>query len=147
MYDYIDRPLASLEDGPRFLVWAMRHWVQTMDQRRCPACAIGPAFVKWRMMPGRAPFQAMMTALNMHGLRNICFAPVCCDHVCEDEAMLLGLIVGVRHRTPEKMAEALALIVDKDQVKPLLDAMLRLTDTMAEAQILPDKAARSTSRR
>lgn len=142
MYEYIDRPVETLADGPHFLVWAMRRWVQAMHDRRCPGCVIGPAFAKWRMMPGLAPFQAMMAILNIHALRNLRFGPVCCGPVSEDEAVLLTLITGVRGRSAEEMAETLALIVNGDQVQSLHDALFRLADAMAIVKILPETAPR-----
>lgn len=144
MYEYVDRPVAGLESGNRFLIWAMRHWVQAMHERHCPPCVIGPAFVKWKMVAGLAPFQAMMATLNMHALRDINFAPAQCGLVSEDEAMLLAMIGGIGGRSPGAMAETLALIIDEEQVKPLQDAMLLLSDAMAQAHILPDRAARTT---
>ncbi|TNE42258.1 MAG: hypothetical protein EP321_16565 [Sphingomonadales bacterium] len=142
MYEYIDRPVETLADGPHFLVWAMRRWVQAMHDRRCPACVIGPAFAKWRMMPGLAPFQAMMAILNIHALRNLRFGPVCCGPVSEDEAMLLTFITGVRGRSSEEMAETLALIVERDQVQSLQGVLSRLADAMATVKILPEIASR-----
>ena len=143
MYRYIDRPVAGLEDGPHFLIWAMRRWVESMHERRCPSCVIGPIFAKWRMMAGLAPFQAMMATLNRHGLRAICFAPACCGQVSEDEAMLLGLILDAPRRPAPDMAEALAMVVEPEQASALQRQMQTLAGAMNRAGILPGKAPRS----
>lgn len=139
MYDYLDQPVANLDHGGRFLIWSMRHWVQAMHERQCPACVIGPAFMKWRIMPGLAPFQTMMATLNLHARHDISFAPCRCAHVSEDEALLLGLIAGTRRRTAEAMTETLALVVNEDRVGTLRDSIAALAEIMAGASIIPGK--------
>lgn len=44
MYDFLDRPLTSLDHGGRFLVWSTRSWVQAAGNRKCPASVIARAF-------------------------------------------------------------------------------------------------------
>jgi len=141
MYEYLDQPVARLDHGGRFLIWAMRHWVQAMHDRQCPACVIGPAFVKWRIMPALGPFQTMMATLNMHALGDLNFAPCRCAHVSEDEALLIGLIAGARHRTVEMMTETLELVVAADRAEPLRDSIAAISEIMAEAGIIPGKPA------
>ena len=36
MYDLIDRPVMQLAPGGRFLVWAMRGWIQSATRGHCP---------------------------------------------------------------------------------------------------------------
>ncbi len=139
MYDYLDQPVAHLDHGGRFLVWSMRHWVQAMHNRQCPACVIGPTFAKWRIMPALAPFQTMMATLNIHALHDLSFAPSRCSHVSEDEALLIGLIAGSRQRSAADMSATLALVVSGDRVEPLRDSIAALGEIMAEAGIIPGK--------
>lgn len=141
MYDYLDQPVARLDHGGRFLIWAMRHWVQAMHDRQCPACVIGPAFVKWRIMPALGPFQTMMATLNMHALHDLNFAPCRCATVSEDEALLIGLIAGVGQRTSEEMTRIAALVVADDKVEQLRDSIAALGEIMTEAGIIPGKPA------
>jgi len=44
MYDLIDRPVMQLAPGGRFLVWAMRGWIQSATRGHCPPGALAPAF-------------------------------------------------------------------------------------------------------
>jgi len=141
MYDYMDQPVARLDHGGRFLIWAMRHWVQAMQDRQCPACVIGPAFVKWRIMPALGPFQTMMATLNLHALNDLSFAPCRCAIVSEDEALLLGLIADARQRTGEETTRIAALVVTRDRVEQLRDSIAALGEIMTEAGILPVKPA------
>ncbi len=139
MYEYLDQPVAHLDHGGRFLIWAMRHWVQAMHDRQCPTCVIGPAFVKWRITPALGPFQTMMATLNIHALNDLNFAPCRCTHVSEDEALLIGLIASIRTQGVERMAETLALVVAQDQTDPLRDSIAAIGGIMAEAGIIPGK--------
>src|SRR3546814_8813655 len=36
MYAFVDRPVESLCNGGRFLLWAMRAWVSAAERGRCP---------------------------------------------------------------------------------------------------------------
>ncbi|OYW90659.1 MAG: hypothetical protein B7Z13_14355 [Caulobacterales bacterium 32-67-6] len=144
MYDYLDQPVARLDHGGRFMIWSMRHWVQAMQERQCPACVIGPTFMKWRIMPGLAPFQTMMATLNLHARHDLSFAPCRCVHISEDEALLIGLIAGTRQRTVDAMTETLALVVTRDHVATLRDSIAALADIMARASLLPGKPAPAT---
>ena len=36
MYSFVDRPVASLCNVGRFLLWAMRLWVHAAERGRCP---------------------------------------------------------------------------------------------------------------
>ena len=141
MYDYLDQPVARLDHGGRFLIWAMRHWVQAMHDRQCPACVIGPAFAKWRIMPALGPFQTMMATLNLHAQHDLSFAPCRCAIVSEDEALLIGLIASARQRAGEDMMGVAALMVAGDKAGQLRDSIAALGEIMTEAGIIPGKPA------
>ena len=41
MYAYLDRPIATLDEGGKILVWAMRQWMAAISKRSCPVAALG----------------------------------------------------------------------------------------------------------
>ncbi|MET0137043.1 MAG: hypothetical protein ABW192_01520, partial [Sphingobium sp.] len=85
MYEFVDRPITSLDHGGRFLVWTLRNWVRALSDGYCPAAAVGPAFAKWEMMAAFPPFHRMLSVLNIHGLETIAVAPIDCRSVSEHE--------------------------------------------------------------
>ncbi|MFD1958796.1 hypothetical protein ACFSHP_06325 [Novosphingobium panipatense] len=104
MYQYVDRPLTSLDEGCRFLVWSMRAWVTAIAQRRCPAHVLAPAFARWRMIGGLQPFNRVMVLLNRDALETLAFCPMGCSHVSEHEAVILELVTSLRDRGPSPRA-------------------------------------------
>jgi len=148
MYDFVDRPITSLDPGGRFLIWTLRSWVKALAEGRCPAAAIGPAFAKWRMMTAFPPFHRMLTVLNAHGLQSFRVAPVGCRSVAEDEAVFLSLVNELGQAKPRMVRDTLALLVQEAHVGSMLAALSVLGAAMKEAGIFPGKprAISGTSR-
>lgn len=143
MCDFVDRPVATLDNGDRFLVWATRNWVQAMGERRCPTSAIGPAFLKWRVDRALPDFHMAMMILNKEGLLTLHFAPARCPHVSEDEAMLLQLFRSVRDDNGSRVTDMLKLLVEEQAVPALLTALARVSIRLGVAGLLPAVPARS----
>ena len=141
MYDFVDRPVTSLDPGGRFLIWTLRNWVKTLSEGRCPAAAVGPAFVKWHMMPALPAFHRMLTLLNVHGLQMFRVAPVECRSVAEYEAVFLSLVNGLGQGRLVILRDTLSLLVEEAHVSTALAALAALGGTMKEAGIFPGKPA------
>ncbi|MFC0685144.1 hypothetical protein [Novosphingobium clariflavum] len=137
MYQYVDRPLSTLDEGCRFLVWSMRAWVTTLSQRRCPAESLAPAFARWRMIGGLQPFHRAMLMFNRDALETFAFCPMACDHVSEHEAVILELVSSLRDRGAQATRETLELVVQEDAVGDLLETLSKLGAAMAIAGIFP----------
>lgn len=137
MYDYIDRPVMSLDRGGRFLVWATRSWVRTLHQGRCPATIIGPAFAQSKMIRGLAPFHRTMLLLNAHANETLRVRNLNCCQVSEHEALIIGLVRGMRYLRPEMIHGTVSLIIDPDQIPVLLENLSALASAMEMAGILP----------
>lgn len=137
MYQYVDRPLTSLDDGCRFLVWGMRAWVTAIEHQRCPAQLLAPAFAKWRMIGGLQPFHRAMVLFNRDALETFAFCPMACTHVSEHEAVILELITSLRDRGPTETRDTLELLVGEDAVGDLLETLSRLGAALAIAGIFP----------
>lgn len=91
MYDFLDRPIGSLDEGSRFLVWSMRGWTQSMAERRCPPSVLASAFNRSQLSDALPHFHMAMMALNRDGLDKMGFGTVTCPQVSEAEAILLSL--------------------------------------------------------
>lgn len=141
MYDFVDRPVASLDHGGRFLIWSMRAWVRSMHHGRCPCTAIGPAFAQFKMIAGLPNFHMMMMIFNRDALETFRFCALECGRVSEHEALILSLIYGMRMSRPEVVRATLVLVVDEDSITPLVTAVASLGQAMAGAGIFPDKPA------
>lgn len=141
MYDFVDRPVTSLDPGARFLVWSMRSWVKALDDGRCPATVIGPAFAKWNMISGLQPFHRAMLIFNVRALETFRFCPLPCNHVSEHEAIILSLICSLRDSRPELVCNTLALLVDEDSIGDMLEALSALGNHMQAAAIFPGRKA------
>jgi hypothetical protein len=128
MYRYIDRPVASLDHGGRFLLWAMRMWTQSLGRKQCPTGALAPGFAGMGLLGALPDFHLVLATLNRDALASIVFAPLRACHIAEDEALLLTLW----HDAGEPNAEAtLKLVVARDQIAPVAAALGRVAGQMA----------------
>lgn len=141
MYQYVDRPLTTLDEGSRFLVWSMRAWVTAIGRKRCPARMLAPAFAKWRMIGGLQAFHRTMLLFNRDALETFAFCSLSCPHVSEHEAVILELVTSLRDRGPMATRETLDLLLAEESVGDMLETLSRLGAVMAIAGIFPGEAA------
>lgn len=143
MYAYVDRPLDSLDEGCRFLVWSMRAWVTQMGHGACPARTLGPAFARWKLIGALQPFHRMMLVLNRDGAETMRFAPLPCPRVAEDEAILIGLVSQMHTDGASRARRTIELLVTEDGVGDMLEAISQLAAAMAITGVFPaDTVAR-----
>lgn len=141
MYDFVDRPVTSLDHGGRFLIWSMRSWVKSIHEGRCPCTAIGPAFSKWKMIAGLPHFQTMMLIFNRDARKTFSFGPLDCNRVREHEALIITLVCAMRAGRGGTVRATLALMVKEEVTTELMTAVAALARTMADANIFPGKPA------
>jgi len=146
MYQYVDRPLSSLDEGSRFLVWSMRAWVTAIGHKRCPAQLLAPAFAKWRMIGGLQPFHRAMVLFNRDALETFGFCAMACNHVSEHEAVILELVTSLRDRGASATRQTLELLVQDESVGDLLETLARLGAAMAVAGIFPAAPVETSGR-
>lgn len=139
MYDFLDRPVTTLDHGGRFLVWSMRIWVKTMGESQCPVSAIAPAFARWRMIAGLAHFHKAMLMFNRDALEQFGFCALQCNHVSEHEAIILSLICSLRDSRPQAVRDTLALLVEEERIGDLLGVLSALGRSMDDAGIFPGR--------
>ena len=137
MYDFVDRPVASLDSGGRLLIWAMRHWVRGAGAGRCPCGDVAPAFHKRDLMHAFPHFHVMMAVLNRDALLKLQFGQVGCGRVREDEALILTMIRETYHGPADRLRATAALIVAQDSVTTLTIALTALAQGLSDAGLLP----------
>lgn len=64
MYFFIDRPVESLGNSGRFLLWAMRGWVVAAESGHCPPHALRRGFARMRALSALPPFHVAMALMN-----------------------------------------------------------------------------------
>lgn len=139
MYDFLDRPVTTLDPGGRFLIWAMRSWVKAMGESQCPGQAIGSAFARWNMISGLQPFLRIMALFNRHGLETFGFCQLKCNHVSEHEAIVLSLICSLRESRPDVVGDTAALLIEEDHLGDLIASLSALGRSLDEAAIFPGR--------
>jgi len=137
MYDFVDRPVASLNRGGRMLVWAMRHWVRAVQVGRCPCGDIRPAFEGRTLGAAFPHFHVMMAVLNRHAVEKMRFGPVDCERVGEHEALVLAMVCAARGPDLSQAERTASLILERAQVTHLLVPMAALAHALADANRLP----------
>lgn len=139
MYDFVDRPVTDLDHGGRFLVWSMRSWVTALTDRKCPGHRVAAAFAKWTMLPGFRPFLRVMAILNGHGLRTFRYCALGCNHVAEDEAVLISLICSLQDQRPEMVHAIVGHLVEEEVAADFILALSGLGRAMDAAGIFPGR--------
>jgi transcriptional regulator of nitric oxide reductase len=133
MYDFIDRPVSALDNDGRFLLWAMRGWVDSAARGNCPAQALGRAFAGFNAAPALPDFHLAMALLSRRAGAPLLLAPMGCCRIAEHEALLLALWrdVGIGRR--ENVRATLAHVVPSDTVAAIAQALCRASAAMTIA--------------
>ena len=58
MYIYLDQPVGRLENGERFLLWAMRGWSHAIEKNLCPPMALCRGFTAINAIAALPDFHA-----------------------------------------------------------------------------------------
>jgi hypothetical protein len=131
MYDLIDRPVALLAPGGRFILWAMRGWIQSASKGHCPPGALAPAFARHGVLPALPHFHTLLVELNRRANREIAFAPLACGMIGDDEAVLLQVCRDASTNPPHARA-TLELLLEEDAVGGAFSALLSTMTQLKE---------------
>ena len=124
MYAFVDRPVESLCNSGRFLLWAMRGWVQAAERGQCPPQTLHRGFAAVRAADALPDFHVGMALLGSEMVETLLLAPMPCHQVSEDEAILLGLWRDFSLEGATTTARAtLALLAAEASVGPIAKAM------------------------
>jgi hypothetical protein len=137
IYDFIDRPVTSLNRGGRLLVRAMRHWVRAAQAGRCPCGDIRPAFDDAAVADALPHFHVMMAVLNRHAVAKMAVGHVDCARVNEHEALAIAMVCTMGRGGPARVAGTAALLVGEHHATHLLVPIAALAQVLADANRLP----------
>lgn len=138
MYQFVDRPLDSVGNLTRFLVWAMRDWTKAVEQKTCPPAALNKGFAGIGALPALPDLHMAMVLLNRHSLSQLGMGAMGCPHIVEDEAVLLSLWQGYAQDQRDSAVKTLALLVKNEAVGPLGEAMNAATAKLIAAGFDPE---------
>ena len=152
MYDFVDRPVTSLDRGGRFLIWALRSWTAWIGHKECPARAIAPAFARSNMIGALQPFHRTMLLINRDALENFGFCSLNCNRVSEHEAIIVTMIRMLGEDRPAAVRDTLSLLIEEDSIGDVLASLCELASRMDEAALFPGcpaaaRAPQSSNRR
>lgn len=138
MYDFIDRPIGVLDEGDRFLVWAMRGWTQSMAERRCPPSVLATAFDRSQLSDALPHFHLGMSVLNRDGKERMGFGAICCPQVSEAEAVILALMRLIGRGEMPAASATIALLVAPEAEQKFTRALTAVAILLFARYPLPD---------
>lgn len=127
MYDMIDRPVTSLGNSGRFLLWALRGWAHALEKGTCPPVALSRGFASVGALQPLPDFHVAMSLLNRQGRDRIALAPLCCTHIVEHEAILMAVFRELALGRIEQARHIVVLLADSDAVSPIVRALTTTT--------------------
>ena len=142
MYAYLDRPIATLDEGSRILIWAVRRWVAAVERRTCPVAALGSALADRGLVPALVPFHRVMGLLATHARQDLPFANFSNPLVSEGEAVLLAMVSDCRGPRAHRLVTTLFLLAGDEGRDALHDAVMQLGDALHRVGMLPGVPAR-----
>jgi len=134
MYDFVDRPVASLTPGGRFLLWAMRGWIHAASAGHCPPGALAPAFARHDVLPALPHLHLLLAALNEQATRRVAFAPLAHCRIGDDEAVMLQLCRDATD-DPIRARATLALLLDEDALGVAFTALLTTIERLRDGAL------------
>ncbi|MDO7840705.1 hypothetical protein [Sphingomonas immobilis] len=138
MYSFVDRPVDSLSQGSRFVLWAMRRWTSAREAHTCPPHALSPSFQGMGALDALSPFHLGMVVLNCHSRLAVEVAQIDQRRIGADEAVLLALWRDSLDASarPRRDATLVQLLDTRaDTAARLFDAA---ASALAEAGLAPD---------
>ncbi|RYD45434.1 MAG: hypothetical protein EOP63_01325 [Sphingomonadales bacterium] len=133
MYRFVDRPVETLCNGGRFLLWAMRGWVAAAERGQCPPQMLHRGFVAVNAVGALPDFHIAMALLGSDAVETLLLAPMPCLQISEDEAILLGLWRDFSLGTAANAHVTLALLAEGESVGPIANAMDAVIDRLVAA--------------
>ena len=133
MYAFVDRPVESLCNGGRFLLWAMRGWVSAAGRGQCPPQWLHRGFAAVNAAGALPDFHIAMAMLAGDAVETLLLAPMPCLQISEDEAILLGLWRDISLGDVANARATLALLAEGNSAGPIAKAMGAAIDRLVAA--------------
>ncbi|KQM98808.1 MULTISPECIES: hypothetical protein [unclassified Sphingomonas] len=142
MYDLIDRPLAALPPGDRFLVRAIRLWVAARTACQHPQAMLAARFAQAGALEALADFDTWMTQLSTHA--RVPIQINCkCGLVTDDESVLLTLARDLVTGRDAKARTTLSLLVADRAIAPTFCALARTAAMLGQVGLPPGSSVRT----
>src|SRR3546814_8018631 len=97
MYAFVDRPVESLCNGGRFLLWAMRAWVSAAERGRCPPQMLHRGFAAVNAAGALPDFHIAMALLGGEGVETLVLAPMPCLQRSEEHTSELQSLMSISY--------------------------------------------------
>lgn len=123
MYRFLDRAIWEIDEPYRFLLTAMRLWVERTRAGQCPCAALSGGFTYRNAEGALRDFTIAMAALDRDALTKLSFGQRGCLSVREDEARLLALFAAALGGEPDRVRRIGAALVAPEAVAPLATAV------------------------
>lgn len=136
MYQFVDQSLDSQEQGARFLVWAMRQWVQAAVQGRCACHMLCAAFTGVGVDEALDDFHIAMRTLCNNALAPLRFGAVERAEITEHEAILVATVLAGSDREEAAMRDIARQLVHADMAVLLARTLAGVGRRFAEAGLV-----------
>lgn len=137
MYDYLDQPVDRLDAGSRFVLNAMRVWVDAVRQRFCPPRALMAAIPQPELCPAVGDLHRTMLMLHHFGSSSMPFGELDVLTVTEGEAIMLVLWASVTADQPVRTQGLLEQLVSEAAAAPMQAAMVRAAACLSTLGLAP----------
>ncbi|MFO6431624.1 hypothetical protein ACLBKT_16180 [Erythrobacter sp. W302b] len=137
MYAYCDQPVRHLDSGSRFVLHAMRVWVDAVQHRTCPPRALMIAMPQRELVPVIGDLHGMMLRLHSHGSTPMPFGELKHPAITEGEAMMLSLWAMIAADEPEHSRASIEALVSETAASPMQAAMVRAAACLSAVGLAP----------
>ncbi len=137
MYAYLDQPIDRLDAGSRFVIDAMRVWVDAVKNGICPPRALLAVIPQPELCPAVGDLHRSMLMLHHFGSGPLPFGELDVSSITEGEALMISLWASI---TAEDSARSRALIeslVSERAAAPLQAAMVRAAACLSAFGLAP----------
>lgn len=137
MYAYCDQPVTRLDTGSRFVLHAMRVWVDAVQNKTCPPRALMISMPQRELVPVIGDLHRMMLLLHGHGSGPMPFGELKHPTITEGEALMLVLWALIAVDANERSRALIETLVSETVAAPMQAAMVRTAACLAAVGLAP----------
>lgn len=137
MYSFVDQPTNRLSAGSHFLLWAMRGWVLSASQNRCPTVTLAASFSRMGGLEILNDFHEFMIGCLALAKCRLAFGEPEEPHIMESEAIMLALWSDVVADRIDRARALLALMILETRVDEVIAHMVRTAAHLSTVGLAP----------